>query len=418
MLKRRFVPCIFDEVEDVEDYKPGGFHPVRIGDKFNDGRYRILHKLGNGGSSTIWLARDEQFSESGLGKLVTIKALRADAFKINSPELVVPTLMSSSESFDFYRKVEDNFVVNGPNGTHMFIIYAFAGPSVRAISEFPENRRLRADLARKIAAQASSALQRIHRAGFIHGDFTTSNFLFRLTDDVCKWSDEEVYFQLESPETDIVQMLNGQPIGPQVPSEVTEAIDPFIFFENDLLQESVVVIDFGQAYAASEPLEDYKPRTLMNYMSPETRFEGRVGPESDVWTLGCAIFEIRTGFPLFNPFFPSDAVILTKIVGTLGRLPDPWWNVFKNRHLFEEDGQPKTTKGLAVTPSIRELLQAIGTREEILDSDGGLMFEQTETKIDENEVDLLVDLLEKMLKYRPEDRIGIEEVVSHPWFKV
>ncbi|KAJ3890703.1 kinase-like domain-containing protein [Lentinula edodes] len=417
MLKRRFVPCIFDEVENVEDYQPGGFHPMRIGDKFGNGRYKILHKLGNGGSSTIWLARDEHSSESGLGKLVTIKALRADASKINSPELVVPTLMPSSESFDFYRKVEDNFVVNGPNGSHMFIVYAFAGPSVRAISKTPENRRLRADLARKIAAQASSVLQRIHHAGFIHGDFTTSNFLFRLTDDVHKWSDDDVYFQLESPETDAVQMLNGQPIGPQVPSEVTEAIDPFIFFENDLLQESIVVVDFGQSYAASEPPKDYKPRTMMNYMSPETRFEGRVGPESDVWTLGCAIFEIRAGFPLFDPFFPSDAVILTKIVGTLGRLPDPWWNVFKNRHLFEEDGRPKTN-GIAVTPSIRELLQSVGTRDEILDSDGGSMFEQTETRIDGTEVDLLVDLLEKMLRYRPEDRIGVDEVVNHSWFKV
>ncbi|KAJ3857567.1 kinase-like domain-containing protein [Lentinula lateritia] len=370
MLKRRSVPCIFDEVENVEDYQPGGFHPMRIGDKFDNGRYRILHKLGNGGSSSIWLARDEHSSESGLGKLVAIKALRADASKINSPELVVP------------------------NGTHMFIVYAFAGPSVRAISKFPENRRLRADLARKIAA---------HHAGFIHGDFTTSNFLFRLTDD--------------SPETDAVQMLNGQPIGPQVPSEVTEAIDPFIFFENDLLQESIVVVDFGQSYAASEPTKDYKPRTMVNYMSPETRFEGRVDPESDVWTLGCAIFEIRAGFPLFDPFFPSDAVILTKIVGTLGRLPDPWWNVFKNRHLFEEDGRPKTN-GIAVTPSIRELLQSIGTRDEILDSDGGSMFEQTETRIDGTEVDLLVDLLGKMLRYRPEDRIGVDEVVNHPWFKV
>ena len=40
-------------------YRPGGFHPVHLGDTFKEGRYRVIHKLGHGGFSTIWLARDE-----------------------------------------------------------------------------------------------------------------------------------------------------------------------------------------------------------------------------------------------------------------------------------------------------------------------------------------------------------------------
>jgi serine/threonine-protein kinase SRPK3 len=35
----------------------------------------------------------------------------------------------------------------------------------------------------------------------------------------------------------------------------------------------------------------------------------------------------------------------------------------------------------------------------------------------EAEIDLLDDLLCKMLKHRPEDRITIDEVVCHPWFQ-
>jgi hypothetical protein len=34
-----------DTEEDDEDYKKGGYHPVRIGDVYH-GRYRILRKLG------------------------------------------------------------------------------------------------------------------------------------------------------------------------------------------------------------------------------------------------------------------------------------------------------------------------------------------------------------------------------------
>ncbi|KAG8861861.1 serine/threonine protein kinase, CMGC group [Serendipita sp. 411] len=49
-----------DEEEDWEDYKPGGYHPVHIGDEFSDGRYVVVRKLGWGHFSTVWLARDKK----------------------------------------------------------------------------------------------------------------------------------------------------------------------------------------------------------------------------------------------------------------------------------------------------------------------------------------------------------------------
>ncbi|KAL4780356.1 hypothetical protein BJX76DRAFT_338121 [Aspergillus varians] len=36
------------------------YHPTLIGDNFCSGRYAIVHKLGFGGYSTSWLARDHQ----------------------------------------------------------------------------------------------------------------------------------------------------------------------------------------------------------------------------------------------------------------------------------------------------------------------------------------------------------------------
>ena len=47
--------------EDLTRYCPGRYHPVHLGDSFNDGRYEILHKLGFGAFSTVWLARDLQY---------------------------------------------------------------------------------------------------------------------------------------------------------------------------------------------------------------------------------------------------------------------------------------------------------------------------------------------------------------------
>jgi serine/threonine-protein kinase SRPK3 len=45
------------------------------------------------------------------------------------------------------------------------------------------------------------------------------------------------------------------------------------------------------------------------------------------------------------------------------------------------------------------------------------VFEKKGTRLKEDEVVLLVDLLEEMLRYLPDERITIEEVVQHPWFR-
>lgn len=49
------------DAEPLHRYGTGGYHPVRLGDLLKDGRYRIMHKLGWGGYSTVWAARDQRF---------------------------------------------------------------------------------------------------------------------------------------------------------------------------------------------------------------------------------------------------------------------------------------------------------------------------------------------------------------------
>lgn len=47
--------------EKPSKYRHGGYHPVTLGDTFHDGRYKIIHKVGWGGFSTVWLARDRKY---------------------------------------------------------------------------------------------------------------------------------------------------------------------------------------------------------------------------------------------------------------------------------------------------------------------------------------------------------------------
>jgi serine/threonine protein kinase len=48
--------------EKMPRYKLGGFHPICLGDTIKNGRYRVCHKLGWGGFSTVWLAWDRVYT--------------------------------------------------------------------------------------------------------------------------------------------------------------------------------------------------------------------------------------------------------------------------------------------------------------------------------------------------------------------
>lgn len=47
--------------EDIEDYKPDGYHPVCLGDYIQD--YLVIQKLGWGQFSTVWLVQDKTTKE-------------------------------------------------------------------------------------------------------------------------------------------------------------------------------------------------------------------------------------------------------------------------------------------------------------------------------------------------------------------
>lgn len=61
---------------------------------------------------------------------------------------------------------------------------------------------------------------------------------------------------------------------------------------------------------------------------------------------------------------------------------------------------------LSVKGSLRKQLREIGKQDDAPDVNEGRMTEKTGTWVDKAEVELLADLLEKMLRYRPEDRIS------------
>lgn len=170
----------FDGIEDREEYRAGGFHPVHLGDKLSDsGRYHVIHKLGNGGFGTVWLCRD---TESG--RLVALKILIASASQDDCMELRIGDWLEECRLEDPVPPVLahiaaplDHFWIDGPNGRHLCLVMPVLGPSIdkawRKLTE-PDKQLPKA------ALQASRALQFLHERGICHGGM----YNFNLSDDM------------------------------------------------------------------------------------------------------------------------------------------------------------------------------------------------------------------------------------------
>lgn len=161
-----------DGVERLELYEPGGYHPVMIDDLLHN-RYRIVDKLGFGGYSTIWLARDD------IDKRYVAVKIGISSPSLPQRELEILRALNSSRSSlpeplacaDAGRSpalptILDAFEVQGPNGTHP--CYTLT-PAQGNLKEASFSRLFPVKVARALAAKLATAVATVHSQGFVHG---------------------------------------------------------------------------------------------------------------------------------------------------------------------------------------------------------------------------------------------------------
>lgn len=159
-----------EDVEDLDGYCVGGYHPVSLGDILN-GRYEIIHKLGFGSYAVVWLARDTLTATN-----VAVKILMADNGSLAESELLVELHREDSHLDGCLRTgkeavatILDEFEVSGPNGLHRCLVSAAAKSSLNDAREWSTRRVFQLSTARAIIAQLVQAVDFIHGQGVIHG---------------------------------------------------------------------------------------------------------------------------------------------------------------------------------------------------------------------------------------------------------
>jgi hypothetical protein len=142
----------FDEVEDIELYIPRGLYPVAIADILDHGRYRLVHKLGNGFKSTTWLTRDLQWTDGRNSKdlLVAIKTLQSSDPSVPSVPFQPPEELKVAQALQALAldrgredirsqllSIHSSFTEVGPNGTHACLVSPVAGLTIQTFVQCP-----------------------------------------------------------------------------------------------------------------------------------------------------------------------------------------------------------------------------------------------------------------------------------------
>lgn len=415
----KYIPI--DDVERLEKYQIGGYHPIAVGDTLKDGRYEIVDKLGHGGYSTIWLALDRYSTNT----YVAVKICISDNTATSQEKQIIQKLLHADDKrASMILPILDEFVLDGPNGRHPCLVTPPARMSIAAAKAATHGHNIfPIPTARAIAAQLAQAVAFCHAQGVVHGDLHAGNILLRFAagDDTHALSRTALYERFGEPYQEPVERIDGGGDGEEAGAGVpTHGVLPAWLGcrpeEVTPSESAILLADFGESYvpSSSGPQRTYCNAPL-HVRPPEARFaKGELGFPADVWALACVIWEVfGGGGSLFGcAFFPSGDKLCQEWVHVLGRLPDGWWGAWDGefrRNLFTDDGLPRPDR----QDHFRSCAPGLGGRFEAMVQEPRR--EEGVQEVSAEEKEALLKMLGAILVYEPARRVNAEGVLCTEW---
>ena len=428
--------------EDLSSYRKGGYHPVSIGDKFSKKRYTIEKKLGWGQFSTVWLAHDSQndikvaikihksspsYTDSAIDEVQFLSDIKKYQEKHN---ITAPII----KLFDFFRHP-------GPNGVHVCLVYPLLGSNLFTLVQIYHHYGIPMKYVKKFSIEILKAMDFIHRVcNIIHTDIKPENILLSsllpspfeedYTDnESCEGcgdvntSDIEDNFKENTNESGDEEEESGEEESEEEESGDEEEEsgeedseegdsdsddDGLKIFDEEEMAEIEKMVDDSDLYLVDFGNACWKNKRFSNdiqtrqYRAPEVILRDKWDSKSDMWSVGCTIFELMTGDILFEPKsgddYGRDDDHLCQIIELMGDMdPELIKNGKYGSHHFNEEGKLKNIKEIKYWPLKKVFVEKY--------------------EVEEEEAEELANFLEPMLRINPNKRASAQEMLQHPWLK-
>lgn len=270
------------------------------------------------------------------------------------------------------------------------------------------------DLLQNVSKQVVSGLGAVHASGYCHGDIRPDGIAFKVTG-LDELDEKQLLQLLGKPRKLRAITLDG--IVPESHPEYLVVPADLSALKQEHLVPSICITNFDTVYHTQSPpdcldsnIRYVPPEYIFKSMTeaePGVRAENPIGVYSDIWALGITLFEIRKQ-DAWSTCESMDS-LLDELISRLGPLPEymqfMWQEWIEN---VEEEEKPIDDQ--KYDPHILSALLTAGGPPS--NQNGGAL------SVPDGERVVLEDLLRRILSYESEDRISIQEILRHKWFKM
>ncbi|KAL1856546.1 hypothetical protein Plec18170_003514 [Paecilomyces lecythidis] len=277
------------------------------------------------------------------------------------------------------------------------------------LREVSYSRLFSLEVARALSGSLALAVAHIHSQGYVHGDIHLRNILVKLPSSFDHLSVEKLYEEYGEPETVPIARRDGGPLPPNAPAE---AVVPLYLGKDArefLLSDTRLLLsDFGEAFSPDREVRlGADCHTPLAMRPPEARFEPQapLSYSADIWSLATAIWDILGMKSIFSSEFADADDVTSQQIDILGPMPSNWWKRWEERYrFFNDDGRPREGRYVwsPIEDAFEECVQHYRRK-------------LKRGEFDEEEPAAILDLMRRMLAFRPEDRPPVEEVLQSEW---
>ncbi|KAF8091754.1 hypothetical protein N665_0436s0017 [Sinapis alba] len=416
------------EDEGTEDYRRGGYHAVRIGDSFKNGRYVVQSKLGWGHFSTVWLSWDTQSS-----RYVALKVQKSAQHYTEAAmdEITILQQIAEGDTDDTkcVVKLLDHFKHSGPNGQHVCMVFEYLGDNLLTLIKYSDYRGLPIPMVKEICYHMLVGLDYLHKElSIIHTDLKPENVLLPSRIDPSKdprksgaplviasgkekTVDSNGDFFVKNHKKDVRRKCIVDPSAVEEDCPTTSTSNGG---EEEVkkgggsrsnrrrLVESAdlkcKLVDFGNAcWTYKQFTSDIQTR---QYRCPEVILGSKYSTSADLWSFACICFELATGDVLFDPHsgdnYDRDEDHLALMMELLGMMPRKIALGGRySRDLFNRHGDLRHIRRLRFWPMNKVLTEKY--------------------EFSEQDANDLSDFLVSILDFVPEKRPTAAQCLLHPW---
>mmetsp|Transcript_2810 Transcript_2810/g.4075 ORF Transcript_2810/g.4075 Transcript_2810/m.4075 type:complete len:524 (+) Transcript_2810:64-1635(+) len=445
-----------EDEEDKSQYRSGGYHWVEIGDVYNS-KYLVHRKLGWGHFSTVWLVSNIDLPVNHPRKVLALKILKSAPNYLEAAYEEVDILKKiakqphNSLGKRYVVQLVDSFEMMGPHGTHVCIVMETMGKSLLSLIHRSESRSetggIPVDIVKRIVFQIALSLHFLHdTCNLVHTDLKPENFLLSRRTPLDSKALEAATLEhlknvkengpapvssplrrvrnrsrrrqmsISSLQTRLsqgskgevkkspfliadqggpVQQIPGLPT--TLPSLSRNPSSTTVYIHEEM---EVKICDMGNAvpinFASTETI------STTQYRSPEVLLGMKYDYKTDIWSLGCMIFELLTGDYCFDPEDENgvsvEASHLQMMIELLGQIPEAWAQEGHNYSKYF------SSEGLLL-------------HKKVMGHWGPKLLLHRRYHFSEKDASEIALVLENLLKYNPQQRWSAKDLLKCEWLR-